>query len=397
MALDEFRRIEIDLSSADGRVAPVTLSGGDHDGRTLRVALWDGAVAASPDGLTARLLYNRGTGSGGYTTMEPVSGAETATWECPVPSEALAARRVRLAVEVSDGDMVLCTRSFEAEVDAPVINEGAPEAVDALSEFKAAVMRVDGIAADAEGAESARKSSEEARAAAESKRVSAESARAAAEEGRAGAEHDRASAESARLDAESSRVSAESARAEAEADREARQAKNDTDQAQNNLAAKGLTYHVCAAGEYATDAKGQHNVPIITGQIGVIYWTPLVAKAHDYNAYEEWMWLDGSWELTGETQHIDPVTTEDVDSIASGGSVTADRYLNAPGLTYLWGRLKAAFSAVGHKHAASDVTSGTLAVANGGTGASTAAGALTALGAASATDLASVRNPYPKR
>lgn len=188
---------------------------------------------------------------------------------------------------------------------------------------------------------------------------------AAAEEGEAS----RRKAEEGRATAESSRVAAETARAKAEADREARQAKNDADQAQNNAAAMGMTYHVCSADEYARDAvDGLHNVPTVAGKPGTMYLTPRVDGATGEDRYDQWLLVDGSWELMGETgSHIEPVTTDDVDAITSGGSVTADRYLNATGLTYWWAKARAAlsslFAAKSHTHVASAIASGTIAPA----------------------------------
>lgn len=197
----------------------------------------------------------------------------------------------------------------------------------------------------------------------------AEAINAAANEGEASrrkAEEGRASAEAARATAESSRASAERGRATADADRETRQAKNDADQAQNNAAAMGMTYHVCSADEYARDAvDGLHNVPTVTGKPGTMYLTPRVSGATGEDRYDQWLCVDGAWELMGETgSHIEPVTTGDVDAITAGTTVTADRYLNATGLTYWWAKSKSAlaslFAAKSHTHAASAIASGTI-------------------------------------
>ena len=242
---------------------------------------------------------------------------------------------------------------------------------------------------------------------AESKRAAAESARVSAESSRVDAESKRVAAESARASAESKRASAESARASAEESRETQQAKNNADQAQNNAAAKGLTYQIVASGGYKSN--GSHNVPTATsGSTGVVYLTPNLSSESN-NLYESWMWINGAWELMGEDKHVAPTTTDDVDSIVGGTSVTADRYLNSTGLSYLWTKLvawaTAKFAALKHTHAASDVTSGTLSadrlptvpIAHGGTGATTAAAARTNLGAASASELATVRDSVSQK
>ena len=214
----------------------------------------------------------------------------------------------------------------------------------------------------------------------------AEAINAAAEEGEAGrreAEAARAAAESARATAEEGRAKAEAGRAAADADRETRQAKNDADQAQNNAAAMGMTYHVCPSSEYELDqVDGLHNVPTVAGRPGTMYLTPRVDGATGEDRYDQWLLVDGSWELMGETgSHIEPVTTDDVDAITSGGSVTADRYLNATGLTYWWAKARAAlsslFAAKSHTHAASAIASGTIASARLPLATASAAGAVT--------------------
>lgn len=188
----------------------------------------------------------------------------------------------------------------------------------------------------------------------------AEAERVTAEKGRVTAETARVEAEKARVAAEEGRSTAELARVEAEKQRELRQAKNDADQAQNNEAAKALTYHICQPDEYSLDSEGQHNVPTITGKNGIVYWTPVVNKDHEYNRYDEWAWVDGAWELKGESKHVAPVTTDDIDKIVAGQSVTGTRVVDTTGLTYLWAKLgawaAAKFSAITHKHVTGDVT-----------------------------------------
>ena len=225
---------------------------------------------------------------------------------------------------------------------------------------------------------------------AEAKRVTAESSRVSAESSRA-------TAEQGRVEAERSRVSAESSRKSAEEKRAADQLKNNADQAQNNAAAKGLTYKVCGTGEYKLDTVDKaHNVPTVIGRDGTMYLTPKVKGATDEDKYDQWMYIDSKWELMGESgAHIDPTTTGDVDNIVSGTNVTADRYINATGLSYFWvkavDKLEGLFAPKAHSHTVGDVT-GTVAIENGGTGATTAADALTNLGAAAQTDVDALRD-----
>lgn len=190
------------------------------------------------------------------------------------------------------------------------------------------------------------------------------------------AEAERKAAESERVAAEEARAAAESARVSAEAERETDQAKNNADQAANNQAAQGLIAVLLTDGQYDPATRE----PTVTGEIGKMYMVPSGLSGSE-NRYYEWMWLNGSWERVGTTDAaMEPLTTDEVDTVAGGGTVTNNKVLTGTALTYMWGKLKAAFAAVGHKHDASDITSGTLPIANGGTGAATAAEALAALG-----------------
>ena len=178
-------------------------------------------------------------------------------------------------------------------------------------------------------------------------------------------------------------MKAETERQSAEQQRVADQIKNNTDQAQNNAAAKGMTYHVCSQGEYELDPTDRkHNIPTIEGKTGVMYLTPMVEGSTAEDQYDQWMYIDSAWELMGGTSaHIDPVTTDDIDTIisnVSGSTQTTDttRYVNTADLDYY---AKKAYStsltaaknyaaAKSHTHAASAITSGTLPLTRGGTG-----------------------------
>lgn len=190
------------------------------------------------------------------------------------------------------------------------------------------------------------------------------------------AEAERKAAETERVNAEAARVSAEEVRESAERQRDADQTKNNADQAANNQAAQGLIAVLLTDGQYDPATRE----PTVAGAVGKMYMVPSGLSGSE-NRYYEWMWLNDSWERVGTTDAaMEPLTTDEVDTVAGGGTVTNNKVLTGSALTYLWAKLKEAFAAVGHKHDASDITSGTLPIANGGTGAATAAEALAALG-----------------
>lgn len=101
--------------------------------------------------------------------------------------------------------------------------------------------------------------------------------------------------------------------------------------------------------------------------------------------------LGGGLSIANDALSVSPVTTAQVDGIIADTAVTGDESLSATGLAYFWGKLKAwaaaAFAAISHSHQASDITSGTLSVERGGTGAATAADARTGLGVYSAGEV----------
>ena len=248
-----------------------------------------------------------------------------------------------------------------AETAAATANESASSANGSASTANAAAKSANAAAEGAKAATASANdatdrlttlegqvaSNESARTSAEESRASAETARADAESARVESESARSAAETSRAASEQARAKAEKARSDADAQRETRQLRNDADQAQNNAAARGFTYHLCGEGEYAPDSvDGEHNVPTVDGEAGVMYLTPKVDGASDEDAYDQWLFVGSKWELVGSSNaaHIDPVTTDDIDGISGGGTVTADRYLNATGLSYAWRKLTSGVS-----------------------------------------------------
>lgn len=254
-------------------------------------------------------------------------------------------------------------------------------------------------------AEAARDAAEEARGKAERARAGAEGARLEAESARSAAESARAQAERSRESAEEARSAAESARADAQRANDGAQAKNDADQALNNEAARSMQPHVCGPGEY--DAATMR--PAVPSPVeGRMYLVPmpqdaaadilsalsgpvdgarpdalsvLASAAAGANAYVEWLSLNGAWEQVGVSQERTvPVSTAEIDAVASGASPKGGSVLTLTGLSYLWAKLKGAFAALSHTHAAAEVEGlaealGSKADAAHAHGAATAGGA----------------------
>lgn len=137
MALDNFRRIVIDVDTANDYIPPVMLSGGDSNGRTLLVKLTDnGKAITSAAGITAKLAYADGCGNSGYKTMASVSGYETAAWECAAPGSVLKTDSAHLCVQFWQGSDVVCTRVFHASVDRNLVSlESGTTSGDAVKEL----------------------------------------------------------------------------------------------------------------------------------------------------------------------------------------------------------------------------------------------------------------------
>lgn len=141
MALDNFRRITIDVDTANDYIAPIMLSSGDSNGRTLLVKLTDnGRSLTSADGVVARLAYDDKSGNSGFKTMDFVDGLETAAWECTAPSSILNGSYALLCIQFWQGADVVCTRVFRANVDRSLIClDPGTESGDAVKELYEAI------------------------------------------------------------------------------------------------------------------------------------------------------------------------------------------------------------------------------------------------------------------
>lgn len=290
------------------------------------------AEAAAATANESAASANTATKSAKAATASANDAAKSATSAAGRADNAISgveSERQQLAeIRVESGNAV--NKATKACADATSALKKADDATDRLTTLEGQVA-----------------SNESARASAEESRASVETARADAESARVESESARGAAETSRAASEQARAKAEKTRSDADSQRETRQLKNDADQAQNNAAARGFTYHLCGEGEYALDSvDGKHNVPTVDGGAGVMYLTPKVDGSSDEDAYDQWLFVGSKWELVGSSNaaHIDPVTTVDIDGISGGGTVTADRYLNATGLSYAWRKLTSGVS-----------------------------------------------------
>lgn len=377
---------------------------GDVGSQTIIAHLTDdGTPYQVPAGATVRLDIIRADGCLVRQTGTASGTAATVT----LPDAAVAVpglARIAYISILQGADVVESTDAFSLRVDegtgtrAPDAAKDYDDALDALyTQWKA-------LNDQAKIDEAARVSAEAIRVSNESQRVTNEQARQSAETARQAAESERESAEDGRVAAELQRVAAELQRAQAEAERAAAELQRVTNEANRVTEWASIesqweqiigsigsaSFTVLGEGEYDPET-GEPTLE--TGSPNVIYLAPETGPDAE-NHYAEWIYVNSAWELLGPAAPT-PVSIP-VDAIAAlvdqGTQLLGTRYLDASGLDYLYGRLPDIFAAKVHTHAASDITSGTLPVARGGTGAATAAAARTALGAASASDLSTLQD-----
>ena len=159
MALDSFRRIVIEIDTANDYIAPIILSRGDVNGRTLVVKLTDnGKPVTNTDGLVVKLAYkSAGQTSGWVKTMTKVGGYDTAAWSCSAPGSVLNSEYAIMCIQICQGSDVVCSRTFRAAVDKPIINlsPGTDEG-DAIKALQEMLASLDGQQAKFDAAEKKR-------------------------------------------------------------------------------------------------------------------------------------------------------------------------------------------------------------------------------------------------
>lgn len=269
------------------------------------------------------------------------------------------------------GTQTETTESFQVRIERAAVDT---EASDAF--FDASMNRIatkwGAYEATAEAQESARKDAESKRKDAEVSRVQAEQSRVQTEQSRVNAEQARVQVEQARADAEQERVQAEQQRKDAESKRTtAEQAREQAEQARNSAestrqsnetarqssestrvtaeqsrqsrfnemldAAQNVKFRILSSTEVDSEGK-----PTITGSSGIIYLVKAQqAQETQANHYNEWIYLEGRWELFGSTAPTAAaIEVADIDKLAQGTTIAGNRVLNATGLNALWSKLQ---------------------------------------------------------
>lgn len=183
--------------------------------------------------------------------------------------------------------------------------------------------------------ESLRQAREQTRKEQESTRAAQEQARAQAASAQADAENKRDLAEAARVQAEALRVAEESKRATAESGRVTEEESRKTRFAQMMDAAQNVKFKIVEADDNGT--------PLGEGVAGIIYLVRGKTESAT-NEYTEWIWYEGRWELFGTSgATVEPITPQDIDTVAQDGTISGTRVLSATALNYLWTKLEAKY------------------------------------------------------
>ncbi len=213
------------------------------------------------------------------------------------------------------------------------------DAEAARTQAETARKDAEGLRAQAESTreeqESLRQAREQTRKEQESTRAAQEQARTQAAQAQADAESKRDLAEAARAQAEALRVAEESKRATAETGRATEEESRKTRFAQMMDAAQNVKFKIVQADENGT--------PLGAGVAGIIYLVRGKTESAT-NEYTEWIWYEGRWELFGTSgATVEPITPQDIDTVAQDGTISGTRVLSATALNYLWTKLEAKY------------------------------------------------------
>ena len=288
------------------------------------------------------------------------------------------------------GTQTETTESFQMRVERAAIDTEASDAFFDTT-MNAIATKWGAYENAAEAQEAARKDAESKRVTAEQERVSAEQARVTAEQKRVQAEQERVSAEQerkqaeknreevnelvmskeserreaerSRVEAEQQRVQAEQSRAQAETARQSNEStRTSAEQSRQSRfsemldAAQNVKFRILSSNEVDSEGK-----PTITGSSGIIYLVKARQEQETQaNHYNEWIYLEGRWELFGSTAPTAAaIEVADIDKLAQGTTIAGNRVLNATGLNALWSKLQT------HMHDLENSVFNTVATAKG--------------------------------
>lgn len=269
-------------------------------------------------------------------------------------TESFQVRIERAAVDTEASDAF-----FDASMNRIATKWGAYEATAEAQESARQRTESKRVTAEQERvqAEQSRLTAEQKRAQAEQKRISAEQERERAEQNREevnelvmSKESERREAERSRVEAEQSRASAEERRAQAESTRQQSEStRTSAEQSRQSRfnemldAAQNVKFRILSSTEVDSEGK-----PTITGSSGIIYLVKAQqAQETQANHYNEWIYLEGRWELFGSTAPTAAaIEVADIDKLAQGTTIAGNRVLNATGLSALWSKLQARLQSV---------------------------------------------------
>lgn len=280
------------------------------------------------------------------------------------------------------------------ELIAPAYN-AAVDAINAINQTESGIEAAEALRVSAENlraaAETAREQAESGRVTAEEARVAAENLRAAAEELRAAAEQDRTAAEENRVSAENTRASHEAARAQAEAARQgaeqeradAETARRAAETARNVWEDYDSTKAYVPGNKVAWQGSSYVNISACTGITPTgnnDYWLLIARKGADGQGAGDM--LAYVYDPHGKAQDVfayadqkipasDKGKTGGVASLGTDGKVPMAQLPQFAAADHTHSAADVGAAPSSHNHGASQITSGTLPVARGGTGQTT--------------------------
>ena len=291
-----------------------------------------------------------------------ISLAEKLNDVCEDNEDLVNAHNTEIATAISNAQTATAD-AVEATTDlttaAASANAAATSANAAAADATTKANAADAINSSVQTAENARVAAETARASAETQRASAESSRQTAETARVNAETNRVNNEATRQENESGRNSAETARVTSEAQRTANETTRQGNETNRQNAENNRATTFRQIQDAWSEMEQQVIPPATTSTLGGI----IVGEGLD---------VDGNGVLSFEAGNFE--TTEH--AAATYATITT---VNGKANTQ-------------HTHSATDIDNGTLAVARGGTGVTTAASERERLGLGSTTGALPVAN-----